>query len=172
MGPERTVRSVLAFMVLCLSASVPAIDRASRTLEPVTSFAHLDRILEPDGFSLLLVLEGAERDDTLRTALVSAVELAALDDSTFRPDLYEIAPSDSGHAEVALVLQLELPAVVAIVGTCGYLALDTGFLEAEVTDAWLLWGSAGSSRSAGICAFCRRCSTTGECLLREGEQEQ
>jgi hypothetical protein len=160
---------LLALLLICFSAIAPASDRGPRTLEPIASFAHLDGILEPDGFSLLLVLEGSERDDTLRESLLSTVELVALEDPAFTPSLYEIAPSDSGHSEIALVLQLDLPEVVAIVGTCGYLALDTRFLEAEVTDAWLLWGSAGSSRSSGICAFCRRCSTTGECLSREGE---
>lgn len=51
----------------------------------------------------------------------------------------------------------EFPAVLTLVGHCGYIQLDPRLLSVEISDAWATWGDP-EARRTGICNFCRRCN--------------
>lgn len=124
---------------------------------PVNGFADLDFYATPDGFSLLLVA-----GDDMAAAEGTAMELLSALDSLpecAEVGLWIIVPDADGYAEVSGLCSFPggYPAVVSLVGHCGFLELDSEFLVSEVIDSWTTWGDPGSRRT-GICNFCRRCN--------------
>lgn len=123
----------------------------------IDGFADLDAIAAPTDFGFL-VIESIDTDVSLE--LLAAVENAVGDMAV--PDscevkLYTISPNAPGYSEVASLAgnYTGFPAVVTIVGHCGFIELDTEFLGSEMEDAWYRWGSGASM---GICNHCRRCN--------------
>ncbi|PIE51828.1 hypothetical protein CSA37_09720 [Candidatus Fermentibacteria bacterium] len=128
----------------------------STVFVPVEGFADLEAIAEPGDFAFLLVCSGNPAAD----ADMSQQMLSAIGES-FIPDtadisLYLISPEASGYSEVAsLAGRINgFPAVVTLVGHCGFLELDTTMLLSEMEDMWFRWGTGGSQ---GICNHCTRC---------------
>lgn len=123
----------------------------------IDGFTDLDALAAPTDFGFLVI---ASMDTGVSLELLAAVENAAgempIPDSC-EVKLYTISPNAPGYSEVACLAgnYTGFPAVVTIVGHCGFIELDTEFLVSEMEDAWYRWGSGASM---GICNHCRRCN--------------
>jgi len=124
---------------------------------PIDNFAELDAIAGPTDFGFLLIMSGdSTANKTMELEIIEAVEMIDTGEDT-RIFLYCISMNASGYSEIAcLAGQYEgFPAVVCLVGHCGFLELDPTFLASEIEDAWYQWGD-GSTQ--GICNYCKRCN--------------
>lgn len=123
---------------------------------PIEGFADLDAVAGPTDFGFLLIMsDDSLANKTMALEIVQSIENLDTEDSV-HISLYSISMNASGYSEIAALAGQfgGFPAVVSLVGHCGFLELDTEFLSAEVEDAWFQWGS-GSTE--GICNYCRRC---------------
>lgn len=129
----------------------------SGTFAVITGFEDLDLLAGPTDFGFLVIQStDAERNEEMLDAVESILENGVFTDPE-QIRLYTISPDAEGYREVAaLAGSFEgFPAVVILVGHCGFIELDKEFLESEMEDAWYRWGSGASM---GICNFCRRCN--------------
>ena len=124
---------------------------------PVDDFAELDAIADPMDFGFLLIMSA---DSVANKAM--ALEVAESGEALNAGDsvsisLYFVSMNASGYREIAsLAGQFDgFPAVVTLVGHCGFLELDPEVLPSEIEDAWYQWGG-GSTQ--GICNYCTRCN--------------
>lgn len=141
-------------LVLLLLVSSPAPDPLS-DFDPVGGFQDLEASASPKEFGIMLV-ESASTDSNAAVAgrILLCLEYLPEDCS---PHLWRVPASADGHPEIAALCGGHtLPSVAVLVGHCGFLVMDRTMLEAELTDAWYLWGDPESMRG-GICRFCRRC---------------
>jgi hypothetical protein len=138
-------------LTMMLLFSIPEI------FQPVSGFTELDMTATPTRFGLLLVAS----EDSITNEEASDVVLAAVDSlpEEAAADLFIILPGSSGFGEIrALCCDYpSLPAVMVLVGHCGYIQLDPDYLETEILDSWYTWGNP-DTRKTGICNFCRRCN--------------
>jgi len=128
-----------------------------RGFVPINGFSDLDALAAPTDFGFLVIESGSTEDDTeLMSAVENGLDEMSVPDSC-QVKLYTISPGSAGYPEVARLAGSYngFPAVVVIVGHCGFIELDTEFLVSEMEDAWYRWGSGGSM---GICNHCRRCN--------------
>lgn len=124
---------------------------------PVDDFAELDAVAGPTDFGFLLIMSGdSTANKAIALEIVEAVEAIGTGDDV-RIFLYSISMNASGYSEIACLAGQYggFPAVVSLVGHCGFLELDPSFLASEIEDAWFQWGD-GSTE--GICNYCRRCN--------------
>lgn len=124
---------------------------------PVEGFADLEALTTPSGFGLLLI-QSSDPGETEILAreifdILDILELGSCEDIS----LYRISLNAEGYMDVAILASdyPSLPAVVVLVGCCGFLQLDPSILEAEIEDSWYLWGGGSIS---GICNLCTRCN--------------
>jgi len=140
--------TILIF-IICTSVPHPFV--------PVEGFCDLEEYSTPAGFGLLLVCEG----DALADSLMAMKVLDALDSlpASASVDLWFIGPDCAEYNEIASLCSEygEFPAVMILVGHCGFLELDASLLVSEIVDSWYTWGDP-ESRMTGICNFCRRCN--------------
>ena len=124
---------------------------------PVDSFTELDAIANPTEFGLLLIMsEDSLANNAMETSIIEAIDIFNYDNSV-NIFLYSVSMNASGYTEMASLAEQfgGFPSVVVVVGHCGFLELDSEFIEAEIEDAWYQWGS-GSTQ--GICNYCTRCN--------------
>ena len=139
----------IILLILAALATVP------RGFTRVEGFRDLDETATPARFGLLLVagedsIENGAMADLVTAAACSLPECSEV-------DLFFIDPDASEYGEILALCSDSIPAVMVLVGHCGYIQLDCEFLLSEVLDSWYSWGSADSRRT-GICNFCRRCN--------------
>jgi len=143
------VSTILTLLIV----SQPALERFT----PVEGFADLESVTTPSGFGLLLI----QSDDVDENEALASEVLYILD--ILEPcsceliDLYSISLNAEGYIDVAILASdyPSPPALVVLVGHCGFLQLDPSILEAEIEDSWYLWGGGSIS---GICNLCTRCN--------------
>ncbi len=124
---------------------------------PVDSFNELDAISNPTEFGLLLIMSADSiANKAMAVSIVEAIDIINHDD-TVDVSLYFVSMNAPGYTEIAsLAGQFGgFPAVVVVVGHCGFLELNPEFIEAEIEDSWCQWGG-GSTQ--GICNYCTRCN--------------
>lgn len=124
---------------------------------PVSGFSNLDETATPNRFGVLLVAgDDGEENEEFAILIQGAVDSLP---SEAQADLFVITPDRSGYSDItALCTDYSgFPAVMILVGHCGYIQLDPQFLTVEIIDSWYTWGS-HDSRRTGICNFCRRCN--------------
>ena len=123
----------------------------------VEGFLDLDNTATPTRFGLLLVAG----EDSAANAQMAQLILAAMDSlpDDASPDLYVVTLDEPGYQDIAAlcVEYSGYPAILILVGHCGFIELDPCYLAMEIIDAWYTWGSPDSRRT-GICNFCRRCN--------------
>lgn len=122
----------------------------------IDGFSDLDAIASPFDFGFLLICsDDTEANQRMAELIVEGIEESSIPLET-DIKLYMITVNSSGYSEIAQLAGSfgGYPAVVTLVGHCGFLELDTSMLSAEMEDAWFRWGAGGTS---GICNHCRRC---------------
>ena len=125
---------------------------------PIEDFTELDAIANPTEFGLLLIMsEDSLANKAMAISIVDAIDVISCYDDSVDVSLYCLSMNASGYTEISsLAGQFGgFPAVVVIVGHCGFLELDPEFIDAEIEDAWYQWGG-GSTQ--GICNYCTRCN--------------
>lgn len=124
---------------------------------PVSGFSHLDETATPNRFGVLLVA-GEDEDENEEFAALIRSAVDSLPEEA-QADLFAVTPDRSGYPDIAALCtdHAGLPAVLVLVGHCGYIQLDPQFLTVEIIDSWHTWGS-HDARRTGICNFCRRCN--------------
>ena len=143
----------MASVLLIAVLSQPAMESFTQ----VGSFADLDAVATPCGFGLLLIESGdPDETESLASSVLDVLDIMELD-ACGQVSLYRVPMSAEGYPEIA-ALAVDYPsppAVVVLVGYCGFLQLDPSILEAEIEDNWYMWGGGSVS---GICNFCKRCN--------------
>ncbi len=124
---------------------------------PIDSFTDLDAIANPMDFGFLIIMsEDSLANKSMALEIVQTLEVLDMEDST-QISLYFVSLNASGYSEMAALAGQfgGFPAVVSLVGHCGFLELDTEFLDSEIEDAWYTWGDGATQ---GICNYCTRCN--------------
>ncbi len=136
--------------------SVMLILLSTTSFVPINDFAELDAVASPTDFGFLLIMS-ADSIANKNMALEILESLQFLDVGDGDISLYVVSLNASGYSEIASLAGGfgDFPAVVSLVGHCGFLELDPEFLGSEIEDAWYQWGD-GSTQ--GICNYCTRCN--------------
>ncbi|MCK5035059.1 MAG: hypothetical protein KAS73_04130 [Candidatus Sabulitectum sp.] len=136
--------------------SVILILLSTTSFVPIDDFAGLDAVANPTDFGFLLIMS-ADSIANKNMALEIVESLQFLDAGEGDISLYVVSLNASGYSEIAALAGGfgGFPAVVSLVGHCGFLELDPEFLGSEIEDAWYQWGD-GSTQ--GICNYCTRCN--------------
>ena len=124
---------------------------------PVDDFAELDAVAGPTDFGFLLIMSAdSVANKAMALEIIESVEALDAGDCNCI-SLYVVSLNASGYREIAALAGQfgGFPAVVTLVGHCGFLELDPEFLPSEIEDAWYQWGD-GSTQ--GICNYCTRCN--------------
>jgi len=143
--------TLILLLLTALNSSIPD------DFVPIRDFGDLDASATPARFGLLLVA-GADSSSnaSMADSIMGSLELLPGEAVT---DLFVITPGSSGYADISALCSdyPEFPAVLTLVGHCGYIQLDPRLLSVEISDAWATWGDPDARRT-GICNFCRRCN--------------
>ena len=123
---------------------------------PIDCFADLDAVAGPTDFGFLLIMsEDSVANKEMALEITHSLEMLGAEDSSIY--LYFVSVNASGYSEIASLAGGfgGFPSVVSLVGHCGFLELDPEFLDSEIEDAWLRWGS---GHTQGVCNYCTRCN--------------
>jgi len=143
----------MSLILTLLVISQPAVERFTL----IEGFSDLEAQTTPSGFGLLLIQSSDPRETEILAReifdILDVLELCSCEDIS----LYRISLNAEGYMDVAILANdyPSPPAVVVLVGHCGFLQLDPSILEAEIEDSWYLWGGGSIS---GICNLCTRCN--------------
>ncbi len=136
--------------------SVILILLSTASFVPINNFAELDAVASPTDFGFLLIMStDSVANKNMALEIVESLQFLDVEDGDI--SLYAVSLNASGYSEIAALAGGfgGFPAVVSLVGHCGFLELDPEFLGSEIEDAWYHWGD-GSTQ--GICNYCTRCN--------------
>jgi hypothetical protein len=150
---KRRLEGRMASVLLIAVLSQPSMESFTQ----VEGFADLDAVATPCGFGLLLIESGDPAEtESLAGEVNEILDILELD-ACGQMSLYRVPMSAEGYPDIAALAgeYPSPPAVVVLVGYCGFLQLDPSILEAEIGDNRYMWGGGSVS---GICNFCKRCN--------------
>ena len=124
---------------------------------PIENFAALDAVAGPTDFGLMVIMsEDSSANNAMKIEVLESVQGLEANEGA-EISLYTVTMNASGYSEIAALAGEYggFPAVVCLVGHCGFLELDPEFIASEIEDSWYTWGDGSTG---GICNYCKRCN--------------